>query len=192
MPSNYTEHFKLSQWERPDKVLMDDFNDDNRKIENAFFNHPSAELIRTQTMEEDGVTWWDVDLSRVDWTRYLMVFLLVEAETLQTLRVVTDDGKANCNYITSNNNDHLSESRSVSVGRGAKRLLTLFFPFYSADTCPHFLGLGGGNLPYDTYSRITLSGGSTDMPLKEIRRFRLTKSDEPFKIGDKVTLWGVK
>ena len=35
MPSNFTKHYSLSQWERSDKVLMDDFNADNAKIDAA-------------------------------------------------------------------------------------------------------------------------------------------------------------
>lgn len=35
MPSNHTDKYHLSQWEKSDKVLMEDFNRDNRNIENA-------------------------------------------------------------------------------------------------------------------------------------------------------------
>lgn len=35
MPNKYTENFQLSQWEKADKVLMEDFNADNTKIDAA-------------------------------------------------------------------------------------------------------------------------------------------------------------
>ena len=35
MPSNFTENYNLSQWERTDKVQMEDFNADNAKIDAA-------------------------------------------------------------------------------------------------------------------------------------------------------------
>ena len=35
MPSNQTPNYKLSQWERADKVQMEDFNADNAKIDAA-------------------------------------------------------------------------------------------------------------------------------------------------------------
>ena len=35
MPSNFTEHYNLSQWERTDKIQMEDFNEDNAKIDGA-------------------------------------------------------------------------------------------------------------------------------------------------------------
>ena len=35
MASNYTEKYKLCQWEATDQVLRKDFNEDNQKIETA-------------------------------------------------------------------------------------------------------------------------------------------------------------
>ena len=35
MPTNHTPHYNLSQWERDDRILMDDFNADNAKIDTA-------------------------------------------------------------------------------------------------------------------------------------------------------------
>ena len=35
MPSNQTPNYRLSQWERTDRVLMEDFNADNAKIDAA-------------------------------------------------------------------------------------------------------------------------------------------------------------
>ena len=35
MPTNHTPNYQLSQWERDDRILMDDFNADNAKIDAA-------------------------------------------------------------------------------------------------------------------------------------------------------------
>ena len=35
MPSNQTPNYALSQWERDDRILMEDFNEDNTKIDAA-------------------------------------------------------------------------------------------------------------------------------------------------------------
>lgn len=35
MPSNFTANYQLSQWKKTDQVKMDDFNEDNRKIDAA-------------------------------------------------------------------------------------------------------------------------------------------------------------
>lgn len=38
MASNYTEQYKLCQWEATDQVLRTDFNEDNAKLEAALAN----------------------------------------------------------------------------------------------------------------------------------------------------------
>lgn len=35
MPNSQTSNYKLSQWGKTDKVLMEEFNSDNRKIDEA-------------------------------------------------------------------------------------------------------------------------------------------------------------
>ena len=35
MSTNHTPHYNLSQWERDDRILMEDFNEDNTKIDTA-------------------------------------------------------------------------------------------------------------------------------------------------------------
>ena len=35
MPTNHTPNYQLSQWERDDRILMDDFDADNAKIDGA-------------------------------------------------------------------------------------------------------------------------------------------------------------
>ena len=35
MPTNHTPNYQLSQWERDDRILMEDFNADNAKIDAA-------------------------------------------------------------------------------------------------------------------------------------------------------------
>lgn len=49
MASNYTEQYKLCQWEETDAVLRTDFNEDNQKIEAAIIelrnNIISPELL---------------------------------------------------------------------------------------------------------------------------------------------------
>ena len=64
MPSNFTKNYSLSQWERSDKVLMDDFNADNAKIDAALAFHPSAELICSAEATDDETT-----LLSCGWTR---------------------------------------------------------------------------------------------------------------------------
>ena len=42
MPTNHTPNYQLSQWERDDRILMEDFNEDNAKIDAALKNGADA------------------------------------------------------------------------------------------------------------------------------------------------------
>ena len=44
MSSRHTSRYGLSQWEKADKILMEDFNSDNLNIERALRNHDSQLL----------------------------------------------------------------------------------------------------------------------------------------------------
>ena len=49
MSTNYTEHYNLCQWEPADKVLREDFNADNAKIDAALKNvQTTAETAKAQ------------------------------------------------------------------------------------------------------------------------------------------------
>ena len=45
MPANYTPNYQLNQWERSDKVLMDDFNHDNARIDSALAAKADASAV---------------------------------------------------------------------------------------------------------------------------------------------------
>lgn len=49
MASNFTGHFQLNQWEAGDQVLREDFNEDNRKTEQAILDARKAPCCVTGT-----------------------------------------------------------------------------------------------------------------------------------------------
>ena len=50
MPTNKTPHYSLSQWERDDRVLMEDFNADNVKIDTALTAEAKARAAADSTI----------------------------------------------------------------------------------------------------------------------------------------------
>ena len=50
MPTNYTSNYRLNQWERSDKVLMDDFNADNAKLDAALKAEADARTAATAAL----------------------------------------------------------------------------------------------------------------------------------------------
>ena len=54
MSNKYNEHFQLSQWEKADKVLMEDFNADNVKIDAALAGKADASALTALDRRVDG------------------------------------------------------------------------------------------------------------------------------------------
>ena len=54
MPSNYTQHYKLSQWAAADKVQRIDFNADNAKIDAALAGKAEASALAALQKETAG------------------------------------------------------------------------------------------------------------------------------------------
>ena len=48
MPTNHTPNYSLSQWARADRVLMEDFNGDNAKLDGALTALAAADSAETQ------------------------------------------------------------------------------------------------------------------------------------------------
>lgn len=53
MTSNHTDKYQLNQWEKSDKVLMEDFNGDNQKIEDALAGLAES---KAEQSEVDGLS----------------------------------------------------------------------------------------------------------------------------------------
>lgn len=49
MPTNHTPNYNLNQWERDDRILMDDFNTDNAKIDAALKAGADARAALAET-----------------------------------------------------------------------------------------------------------------------------------------------
>ena len=76
---NYTENYQLSQWEESDRVLMEDFNSDNQKIEEAIVTVREAiymEKLADLSIPADA-TQYDIAMRGIDLTQYYRLELYV-------------------------------------------------------------------------------------------------------------------
>ena len=74
---NYTKNYQLNQWEASDRVLREDFNSDNAKIDAALGALTAADCyvkLVDATLEAETQK-WDIDLSGIDLTRYQKLLL---------------------------------------------------------------------------------------------------------------------
>ena len=74
---NYTENYQLPQWVESDRVLMDDFNAANAKVDQALFKLEQKSLFVklkevTVSSQTRDVT---LDISGIDWGAYQYVLL---------------------------------------------------------------------------------------------------------------------
>ena len=59
MASNHTTNYQLNQWEKTDRIMMDDFNSDNEKIDTALASRlgPIEDILPMQTLTEAKDDW---------------------------------------------------------------------------------------------------------------------------------------
>ena len=76
---NQTSNYQLNQWEKNDRIMMEDFNHDNAQLEAAlntiWETFPLVKLISKTLPEETTHT--DLDLSGIDLTDYRLLQLYV-------------------------------------------------------------------------------------------------------------------
>lgn len=178
MPSNYTEHFKLSQWERPDKVLMDDFNDDNQKID-AALRDTRPYLLRSWITEEDAdrVTF---DISGIEWAKYSwVIFDITLPEKASIYLNVNGDGTA----LSGTSGAH----GLIAKSSGTTDTLVMLCPvFYRDNVCLTNISMsksgstGNSNLPYRQLETLTLAIYGTPVDPQYIRK------------GTEIKIWAMK
>ena len=80
-----TTNYQLNQWAKSDRVMMDDFNADNAKIDAALKANADAIAetaaafplvkIKEVTLGADTAQ-WDIDVSDINFYQYTRIFLL--------------------------------------------------------------------------------------------------------------------
>ena len=187
MPSNFTKNYSLSQWERSDKVLMDDFNADNAKIDAALAFHPSAELICSAVATDDEPTLLTLDISQVDWNRYFMLYLSVHKDTRDSVTITTDKGNGYGMRLTngSENNDHY-----MAHFYEAMEVRAFFFVGYNGASTPVLFGTSTCQKTGDFSEWFQVNTGFVSFPYQELSELRVGGSK--FGLGAKVDLWGIK
>ena len=189
MPTNYTSNYRLNQWERSDKVLMDDFNADNAKIDAALAFHPSAELICSVTVEEEERE-LVLDVSQLDWSRYMALVLMADSAEYNGFIVnMGSNSRYTCSISRAQNTFSYSALAELSYAAH----ITLLIPvFYDGTHAASAFSLGTGYYDSDGRTITVLGGGGANTPLNQCTRITVQSKNNTFSPGDRVVLWGVK
>ena len=191
MASNHTPNFNLSQWEKTDKVQMEDFNADNAKIDAALACHPSGELIASVTVEEE-LARLELDLTQVDWSRYMALALISDTKEYNGFDVSMNGGNQSV-YMSSQVQNTYFYSSLASYGHAAH--MTVLIPvFYSGSHAVMAISLATGKYTSNnSTNNITfLGGGGGSHRLDQCPYIAISRNSGRFLPGDQVVLWVIK
>ena len=204
--TNKTPRLGLSQWVLSDPFRMEDFNQDNARLDALAFEK-IGEVVTTQDCQQV-----DLDVSQVEWSRYLAVGLLWQL-------VIKDNDTAAYSSIRVNNVADKYRYTSVDIGgAGGVNQTTLFSRQYRiSDTylrMPYYLTLLFPGVDRGTFytkelslstanahwfgGLTTTANGGFPMPLPDIKtlNFFAMKQTDPvsyqtLRAGSKFYLCGV-
>ena len=124
---NYTENYQLPQWEKSDRVLMEDFNAANNKVD-AALGKCSEEIqhVAVQKLAEKSLTAsagnLEVDLSQVDLSQYNAIFFIIRGGCSLTGAILY----LQLNQDTEKNYDYCEPNGSIEYTTNAWNLCSSF------------------------------------------------------------------
>ena len=157
---NYTKNYQLNQWDAADRVLREDFNEDNRKIEEALKEAASqstfekiAELYLTGGSRSVTLT-----LPDINWSHYYQVHFAVHINATGPGNIYLNDGSSQRYQIGA------ASSVTGTIAKFSETQITpiLFLPHYNealSISCLFLtegIGYGQSSLPYKDWKTITL------------------------------------
>ena len=87
MASGQTEHYNLSQWQPEDKVLREEFNQDNAKLDEALEHFPCVRLAYAETTS--AAQQIELNLSSIELAAYSGYKLFIQLPPQTTTLAIT-------------------------------------------------------------------------------------------------------
>lgn len=198
MASNYTEHYGLCQWEATDQVLREEFNEGNRKVDEALkeldnqlktkaeqdalsaetaartaadeaLEQKAGMKLISRTSLSQATDWLKPDLTGIDWSQWATVRIL--------LKPVLGDGVSYRAVLHNSNN-------STYLGEYLKGIFHLIlFPSFCRD-----VGVLGLFYPHYLDKNIV----SFDTPFHSLQYLEFVSSKGNFLSGTVIEVWGEK
>ena len=77
---NKTPNYQLNQWDKNDRIQMEDFNADNTKLDSALkaLSETSRYVLLQNIITSKELAQVDVDLTGIDWSTYPQIMLLMK------------------------------------------------------------------------------------------------------------------
>ena len=162
--------YQLNQWEKIDRIMMEDFNADNQKLDAAIASRLGPPELIYETVYKKGGGEFSIDLTEMDWNKWSMVALALQPSRCNDTRVAflvesRDPGK----------------SFSALGSAPLQPTLMVLFPLRGASQIVHAVIFSGGNyvLTQTTYAEITKISTSTN-------------DANAFVDGDRIRVYGIR
>lgn len=197
MASNYTEHYGLCQWEATDQVLREEFNEGNRKVDEALkelddqvktkaeqealSEETAARTAAVKALEQKAgmklisrtslsqvTDWLKPDLTGIDWSKWATVRILMKP-------VLNED----VTYRAALNGSNLMYLGNYITGM----FQVILFPSFCRD-------VGVLGLFYPHY--LDKNTVSFDTPFHSLQYLEFISSKGDFLPGTVIEMWGAK
>ncbi|BAL01555.1 hypothetical protein OBV_43560 [Oscillibacter valericigenes Sjm18-20] len=187
-----TTDYELNQWEKTDRILMDDFNADNAKIEQALAGLNNQHLVQLRCAEfakgATGFSGIEFDLSDFDQTQWTALLLEVGANVNGNLYLHLNDSsslESHCYYSYSSDNVIVHNTVKNSLATIYNRtgtLIVMVLGHALVSTVPVFA------------ISPTIAYGSMYPGSAGVKKLTLTASSTPltFSQASHIALWGVR
>ena len=159
-----TTNYQLNQWAKTDRILMDDFNADNAKIDAALAALGKAELIQTVSATKengnDNVGW--LPTTGIDWNQWNAV-ILVGSEFVGTDYTFTFTAMNERGTVAG----HCSDATNYTAMTKMMPFAIVFLPLFNASRQVKVLYLGGyagmgvAACTYDELKNLRVVSGQT-------------------------------
>lgn len=177
MATNKTTNYQLNQWAKTDRILMDDFNADNQKLDAAIASRLGpAEIIKTIAIPQ-RTAYVDVDLSDMDWDQWDMVVLHYD-------QFNNDAGEIYARVYTKGGDlaPATGNGSGSSLYSGKSFPLFIFF-FPLRDKSRRVISLSVAE---------TASTGMASIPFSDIQYLQLGFINSMLMANSSVTVWGIR
>lgn len=205
---NQTEHYKLSQWEKADRIMMDDFNRDNANIDTALAASAAALAAETAARTADvavltakspfvklreivttqSAAQVNLDLSDINFADWQVLWLDV-APLGSWVGFLRPNGRTDAVYCQLGTTASGSTSSSgLAAYYNDKKYRTLFFPGKNEEKKVSCITVG------ESDGGIFYRGVCSALPFSQLKTFLLVPVESYYSlnVGTKITIWGVR
>ena len=192
---NYTENYQLSQWVAGDRVLMEDFNENNKKMDTALtviqqkLQQRISEVVKiAEATINTPTNRIDIDLSQIDLRNYarLMIYLSLPSDNNISYTVRLDNISSTVySYTSSGSISELTHCGSFSPN-GYLQSLELAASSTHYFMIAHDISSSGGELKDQAIS-IARSHFADEGP----RSINFTRTSGKFIAGAYIRVYGI-